>query len=665
MRFSLQDVKKSIQRRSGELSVSLNFLRPGELHREIEQLITYHESLLGQPQRQFSLDEARSCIGDYRLAHCLIAALSNWYSWRQREWMSALQEISGSPDLGDLTSPVQLRLALYSYVNERYQGFLDTQTRMEGLQEFSALYHLTVPDLEYLLVLDSEEEALLIRDAAQPPSVQEVTTLYNQWVFEAALFNASSVRFAIDCNAFANIAGNNTQARMDQFTATTVSVGVGAAIKRLCYLARRLGVYYDLAYEPSLLDQITPPLLTLTLYGPQEVTGAPQQYGLRLARLCRMLLDYGVSKTEHGRTKKKASLATAIVEAEATVHFLQRSYNFVMDAHLLQLLPPTVETQRGNGRIEADASALFDSSIEQSFSEAFVALAGSQGVDGWRLEREPEPLLLDHSIFIPDFALTRAQRRIYVEILGFWTPAYRERKIQKLQQLQGRDDLLLAIPVEAQDAFASIAADFPIVSYDGQLSVTEVLHVLRSRYDDFTERLERIDVDAVRIRVRQEGLLPEQVCYEVLHCYRRSEVQRAAERIVGDDIAFVPGIGLYSLDWLVQLQHSFIEWLRAVRSATLSDGLREVRRRLPAQLDCEDATIEALLGLWPEVYIRRSSIFDAVVELVGDTQYAEDSAYSQEMSSEKAVKKQVRERRVVSKKRIVGEEKPTQGDLWG
>ncbi len=176
---------------------------------------------------------------------------------------------------------------------------------------------------------------------------------------------------------------------------------------------------------------------------------------------------------------------------------------------------------------------MFDSSIEQSFSASFVSLASSQGVDGWRLEREPEPLLLASSIFIPDFALTRGQRRIYVEILGFWTPSYRERKIQKLQQLLDRDDLLLAIPIDAKDAFASIAPHFPIVYYDGQLSVTHVLQMLHSRYDDFAERLERIDILLVRERVLREGLLPERLCYDLLHCYRRSELPQAAERVVG------------------------------------------------------------------------------------------------------------------------------------
>src|SRR5213080_865732 len=87
-----------------------------------------------------------------------------------------------------------------------------------------------------------------------------------------------------------------------------------------------LGVYYDLTYDPSSAN--TAPLLHLTLYGPQEMTGAPQQYGMRLARLCRLLLGYGssprqVASVSHERNKQKrrSALTNAIVEAEATVHF--------------------------------------------------------------------------------------------------------------------------------------------------------------------------------------------------------------------------------------------------------------------------------------------------------------------------------------------------------
>jgi hypothetical protein len=289
-------------------------------------------------------------------------------------------------------------------------------------------------------------------------------------------------------------------------------------------------------------------------------------------------------------------------------------------------------------------------------------LANSQGVDGWRLEREPEPLLLEQSIFIPDFAFTRGQRRIYVEILGFWTPSYRERKIAKLQQLSGRNDLLLAIPIEAKEAFASIAPYYPIVIYDGQLSVTDILQTLRSHYDDFSERLAGIDVAAVRELVTKKGLVPESACYEILRCYRRSELQRAAERVVDDEIIFVPGLGLYQLAEMEQLKRSFLTWMDTVHSLPLREVLGEMKLSWSMLAACEDATLEALLGLWPEVHIQRSSIFDATVELpsaVGAQFIAPETA---PVVAEKETKKVVREKRPSLKKRSSNE--TIQGDLW-
>ncbi len=673
MRFGLQDIKKQVYRREGELYVGLHFLRAGELRTEIERLVAYHEQLLGQPRRQFSMDDARACIGDYRLAHCLISTLSAWYYWRQRGWSDVLQHIGAEPhsllEKFGITSSVYLRLALYTYVNEHHQGFLHTRSRPAALQAFADLFQLSVPDLEYLLALDSDDEELLARDSPQPPGAQEVATLYNQWAFESALFNASSVHFVIDCRAFEQAASGSGQ----------IGSGIGAVIKRLCYLARLLGVYYDLTYDPSTVK--TDPLLHLTLYGPQEMTGAPQQYGARLARLCRLLLGYGVSRGQYNSRAQEQHkhknappsanvLSSAIVKAEATVHFLQRSYRFAMDNALLSLLPAgetpaigdTGETAPISQQAATVSSSVFDSSIEQSFAEAFAALESSHAVDGWQLIREPEPLMYEQSIFIPDFALTRDQRRIYVEILGFWTPSYRERKVQKLQQLRERGDIVLAIPEEAREAFASLVSTFPIAWYSGQLSATELLQLARSHYDDLAERLAAIDITAVRERVRQVGFLTERKCYELLHVYRRSELQLAAERVAGDDITFAAGIGLYQVDWMEHLRTSFVVMIETLGVSSLADVLREARARWPLLTGCEDLTIEAMLGLWPEVSVRRSSIFEATVAMANDSAKQIATANDEEQTYTVPGRKSGREKRTIQKKRVVRE--TSQGDLW-
>ncbi len=224
MRFSLQDVPKRVQKRSGILFVTLNFLRPGAMRAEIARLIDYHEQLLGQPQRRFAMDEARACIGDYRMAHCLIATLSNWYAWRAPDWTAG----TGNGALGEagITSPIQLRLALYDFVNERYEGFLSAGDRATALEQFARVYQLSPRELEYLLALDSEEEALLTRENSErPPTPDEVAALYNQWAFESALFNASDAHFGIDCKAF--LTAQSAQRASSDLDAYTPLRGLG------------------------------------------------------------------------------------------------------------------------------------------------------------------------------------------------------------------------------------------------------------------------------------------------------------------------------------------------------------------------------------------------------------------------------------------------------
>jgi hypothetical protein len=231
---------------------------------------------------------------------------------------------------------------------------------------------------------------------------------------------------------------------------------------------------------------------------------------------------------------------------------------------------------------------------------------------------------------------------------------------------------VLAIPEEASDAYASIKEWFPIIYYHNQLSATEVLQVLRSKYDDAALRLSQIDVADVRDRTRSVQLLPERDCYTLLRCYRRSELILAAERITGEGIAFAPGIGFYLVDSLEQLRGSFVEWLGQLLRKGYTDRaddlqlknkealpldwvLSESRSRWPILDTCEDSAIEAIFSLWPEVYINRISIFEATISLFdGDS----TSHSFQETPSKKVLKGQ--------KKTAIRHKKPEthQADLW-
>ena len=74
---------------------------------------------------------------------------------------------------------------------------------------------------------------------------------------------------------------------------------------------------------------------------------------------------------------------------------------------------------------------LFDSKIEKIFLQKFELFR-----TGWTIEREPEPIITKQkTAFIPDFVLSKFDNRVFVEIIGFWTKEYLERKITKIFEI--------------------------------------------------------------------------------------------------------------------------------------------------------------------------------------------------------------------------------------
>ncbi len=91
----------------------------------------------------------------------------------------------------------------------------------------------------------------------------------------------------------------------------------------------------------------------------------------------------------------------------------------------------------------------FDSSIEQAFAEKW----GEGKRDGWALIREGEILHRGQKIFFPDFLLQHEDgRKVYLEIVGFWTPEYLRDKFATLETFKNENILLAVSEVVAEKA---------------------------------------------------------------------------------------------------------------------------------------------------------------------------------------------------------------------
>jgi len=141
---------------------------------------------------------------------------------------------------------------------------------------------------------------------------------------------------------------------------------------------------------------------------------------------------------------------------------------------------------------------------------------------GWEIAREPEPLVVGGSVFIPDFALSKDSLKIYLEIVGFWTPSYIEKKLKKLSNV--RDVMIVAVDKKLSCAkeVSLTLKELPnirLVTFEDKLKLSDVLPVLRE--------LEKRKV----VVVHEEGL-PRPADEEELRAYLSKIEEEPLKRVL-------------------------------------------------------------------------------------------------------------------------------------
>ncbi len=108
-------------------------------------------------------------------------------------------------------------------------------------------------------------------------------------------------------------------------------------------------------------------------------------------------------------------------------------------------------------------SGPFDSRLEADFAHDFELKMGTKR-GHWRLIRESEVILLGNTVMIPDFVLLdeqEEQRKILVELVGFWHPQYLRRKLEKVRAANCAHLLLLVYAGLSitEEAFQDVASE--------------------------------------------------------------------------------------------------------------------------------------------------------------------------------------------------------------
>jgi len=211
----------------------------------------------------------------------------------------------------------------------------------------------------------------------------------------------------------------------------------GAGVKRLLRAVKRLGLLY-------IAEKCGSGVL-LSIDGPASLLRQTRRYGTRLAKLVPYVM-------EAGRWALRAEVERG-----------SRVLLFELDARSSHLFPP---------RAEVEEEPLFDSELERRFYRSLSAL-----VPEWVVRREPEPLVVGNKIFIPDFSVTYNGRKVYIEVVGFWTKEYLERKLQKLRELK---DVKIVVAVDEELACSSFTGlPHEVVLFRRVLRGSDVYPVLK------------------------------------------------------------------------------------------------------------------------------------------------------------------------------------------
>src|SRR3989441_497185 len=152
-------------------------------------------------------------------------------------------------------------------------------------------------------------------------------------------------------------------------------------------------------------------------------------------------------------------------------------------------------------------SGLFDSRLEADFASEFEQkMGGKRG--HWRLTRESEVLLLGDTVMIPDFLLVDDQdenRKIMIELVGFWHPEYLRRKIEKVRAANCAHLLLLVYQglKITEDAFQDAASE--VIFFQNKPVLKEVMETV----EEMAERVYGPRVKRKRTRSRRRAAHPE------------------------------------------------------------------------------------------------------------------------------------------------------------
>jgi predicted nuclease of restriction endonuclease-like RecB superfamily len=329
--------------------------------------------------------------------------------------------------------PIIIRRHLFQESSKRGFALTDFE-RQEIIRTIASRMTISADDLEDNMWSDLDENMVLEQFDTLSP--EQLIAWYNLSLMQTLLFNCTKLEFCVH-------GGSNW--------------------KRVLRNVKRLGLMYNLQYQkqPKINSQLdgngssttniaadryaaieeNSTVINCSVDGPLSIFKLTDRYGTSIAKLLPSIISTETWSLKAWIMKKTMSSGKKIYEFEVSN----------IEAPSLAGAPyydreNNNKDKEGFSVFTGISTPYFDSSVEEKFASKFEQFA-----NGWKLVREPDPLIASNGkALIADFMFEKYGRRIYLEIVGFWTKEYLEKKLQKITDVSmihnnNKIDFLIAI----------------------------------------------------------------------------------------------------------------------------------------------------------------------------------------------------------------------------
>ncbi|MGN6347755.1 MAG: DUF790 family protein, partial [Candidatus Nitrosocosmicus sp.] len=301
---------------------------------------------------------------------------------------------------------------------------LTKEKRFNVLRKISDRLNMDVETVEQLMWSDLEENTVI--SDFYPIDPKSLLFSYNISLIQTLLFNC--IRMEIRLSSFKS---------------------VGLLWKSLLRNIKRMGLMYwlEIDFQKSIKENKKD--IICIIEGPLNILKLTEKYGVSMAKLVPLVINtvdwnikaeilrttsngnnviynFEISEGSHENMISNKKLEEVRKNLQNSIDYRKKMNGKDENGNINKLL----SKEETDCKFYTDGNNLvsYDSNIEKKFAQKFSLFN-----TGWTIEREPEPLITKFkTAFILDFILSKYRAKVLVEIIGFWTDEYLERKLQKI-----------------------------------------------------------------------------------------------------------------------------------------------------------------------------------------------------------------------------------------